>query len=210
VIYKPTLPSTNGSSVTFYWYTAGKLHMVTGAKGNVKGTFEAGKIAHFDWEFQGRLVAPTDASIPGSLTFLSTLPPLFSSATSVIGSYSPVFRKLEFDLGNQIVRRDDANSVDGIQGFIIPDRAPSCTIDPESGTEATHPIWGDLSASTSRTISATLGSLGGNKCMATFIGESVSAPYGEANGIRTNTIKYDMTRALLSDTAGQLFQLKFF
>lgn len=210
VTYKPTVPDNEGSSVTFYFYTAGKLHKVTGAKGSVRGVFEAGKIARLEFTFQGLWTTPTDASIPGSITWLATKPPLFRSATATVGSWSPVFRSLTFDLQNNIVRRDDANHATGVRGFVITDRNPRVTIDPETVLEATHPIFGDLYASTSRTISALLGSTGGNKVQLTCVGESVSAAYGDANQVRTNQIEYELCRAALGDTPYSEFALKFF
>ena len=210
VIYKPTLPDNEGSSVTFYFYNSGKLHKVTGAKGTVKGTFEAGRVARLEFTFQGLWNAPTDASIPGSITWLDTVPPLFRSAGATIGSWSPVFRTLTFDLGNNIVRRDDANHAVGVRGFLITERNPRVTIDPEATLEATHPIFGDLYASTSRTITALLGSAGGNKVQLTCVGESVAAAYGDANQVRTNQIEYEICRAALSGTPYDEFQLKFF
>jgi hypothetical protein len=210
VTYKPTTPDNEGSSVTFYFYHAGKLHKVTGAKGSVKLTFEAGKIARAEFTFQGLWNTPTDASVPGSITWLNTKPPLFRSSSATVGSWSPVFRSLTLDLGNNIVRRDDGNSTTGVRGFVITGRNPRLTIDPEATLEATHPIFGDLYASTSRTIAATLGSQVGNKVNVTAIGESVAAPYGDSNEIRTHQIDYELCRAELDDTPNSELAIKFF
>lgn len=210
VTYKPTTPDNEGDSVTFYFYRNGKLHKVTGCKGTVKGNFEAGKIGKLEFTFSGIWNTPTDASIPGSITWLATKPPLFRSSTAVVGSWSPVFRTLTFDLGNNVVRRDNGNAATGVAGFVITGRNPKATIDPEAVIEATHPILGDLYASTSRTIAATLGSTVGNKINLTVVGESVAAPYGDANEIVTHTIDYELCRAALGDTPNSEFALKFF
>lgn len=210
VIYTPTVPAAEGDSVTFYYYTGLKLHKVTGAKGTVKGVMEAGKMGYLDFTFSGILNTPTDASIPASPTWLNTKPALFSSSSSTIASYSPVFRKLEFDLGNQVIRRDDANASGGVKGFIITDRNPKLSIDPESVAEATHPIWGDLINSTSRTITAGIGSSSGNRFQGIFVGESESGAYGDVNGNRITNINYEINRATLDATANGSFQLKFF
>lgn len=210
VTYKPTTPDNEGSSVTFYFYRNGKLHKVTGAKGTVKGTFEAGKIARLEFTFSGLWNTPTDAAIPGPITWLATKPPLFRASTATVGSWSPVFRTLTFDLGNNVVRRDDGNATAGVRGFVITGRNPRLTIDAEAVVEATHPILGDLYASTSRSIAATLGSQGGNKVNLTCVGESIAAPYGDANEIVTHGIEYELCRAALSDTANSEFALKFF
>lgn len=209
VTYKTTTPADVGVSVTFYWYSGLKLHKLIGGKGNLKMVFEAGKMAYIDFEFKGKLAAVTDAAIPGP-TWLNTKPPLFVSSGSTIAAYSPIFRKLEFDLGNQIQRRDDAQSTDGVKGFYIADRAPKVTIDPESVAEATNPVWADLISSVSRTITVKIGTDTGNKFQGTFIGEPDSVNYADAAGLRITNISYALTRALLSDTQDALALLKFY
>jgi hypothetical protein len=210
VIYKPVTPDNEGSSVTFYFYTAGKLHKVTGAKGTVRLTLEAGKIAKAEFTFSGLWNAPTDVSLPGSVTWLNTVPPLFRAATATMGAFSPVFRTLTLDLGNNVVRRDSGNATLGVVGFVITSRNPRLTIDPEATTEASKAIFAELAASTSQTISATLGSASGNKVLLTAVGEITDAPYGDANEIINHSVDFEICRAELDDTANDEFQLKFF
>jgi hypothetical protein len=210
VIYKPTIPSDEGPSVTFYFYTGLKLHKITGAKGTVKGSLQAGNFGMFSFEFQGIYNAVTDASLPGSPSWLNTKPPLFVNSGSTVGSFSPVFQKLDFDLGNQIQRRDDANAVAGVKGFLITGRDPKCSIDPESVAEATHPIWEDLNSATARTITAALGTQSGNRFQAVFAGVSQAVAYGDRNGSRTQQIDYSIERPNISDAEGSEFQLKFY
>ena len=217
VIYTPYTPTDQGKSVTFYFYTGLRLHKIVGAKGTVKGTMVAGQIATLSFNFSGILATAatpiTDAAIPGSITWLNTVPPLFTSAGSKISNsgagFSPVFQKLDFDLANKITRRDDVNSANGIAGFIITDKTPKLIIDPEGVAEASHPIWGDLYSATARTITAALGTQAGNKMSASFTGVSQAVAYGDRSGIRTQQINYNIERALLSDTPGNEFQLQF-
>jgi hypothetical protein len=210
VTYTPTTPDNEGASVTFYFYHAGKLHKVTGAKGDARITFEAGRVARIDFTFQGIWNTPTDAALPGSITWLDTKPPLFRSATATLAAWAGVMRTITLELGNNIVRRDDGNSTTGVRGFVITGRNPRFSIDLESVLEATHPVFGDLYASTSRTLAATLGATAGNKVAVTLVGESVAAPYGDANEIRTNQIEYEVCREDLSDTPNSELAIKFF
>ncbi len=77
VLYKPTVPADEGKSVTFYFYSHGKLYKVTGAKGNIDNlAFEAGKFAFIDWAFNGRYNPVVDSTIPASPGWLATKPPL--------------------------------------------------------------------------------------------------------------------------------------
>lgn len=213
VIYTPTVPADMGKSVAFYFYTGLRLHKILGAKGTVKANFKAGEIATLSFTFKGLLNSITDASIPGAVTWLNTVPPLFTTSGSKISNggagFSPVFQSVTFDLGAKVDKREDANSANGVAGFIISDRAPKVTIDPEGVAEASHPIWGDLTAATARTITAALGTATGNKCSLSFVGVSQAVTYGDRVGIRTQHIDYAVERALLSDTPGSELQLKF-
>lgn len=213
VVYTPYVPTDMGKSVTFYFYTGLKLHKITGAKGSVKASFKGGEIAVLTFDFKGLFNLPTDAGMPGDLTFLNTVPPLFQNTGSKVSNggagFSPIFQKLDFDLATKVDKREDANSANGVAGFIITDRAPKVSIDPESVAEASHPIWGDLNNSTVRTITASMGTQAGNKCALTFTGVSSQVAIGDRSGVRTQQIDYMLERANLSDTPGNECQLQF-
>lgn len=209
VIYSPTIPTDQGKSCTFYFFTGLKRHIITGCKGTLKGILQAGQFGKLQFDFKGLFNPPTDVALPGGVTWLNTKPPIFQNTGSTVDAFSPVFQKLDFDLGNKIDKREDANSANGVAGFIITDRTPKCTIDPESVAEATNPVWGDLTAATSRTITALIGTQAGNKFAAIFKAVSESVAYGDRTGIRTTGINYAIEKALIGDTAGSQFQLKF-
>lgn len=210
VIYKPVIPSDMGESVTLYFYTGTKVHKIVGCKGNVKGSFMAGDMASLTFDLKGIYVPAVDAAIPGSPTWLNTKPPIFVSSGSTVDSFTPIFQKLDFDLGNAVVRRDDANSAYGMAGAVVTARDSKVSIDPESVAEATSPIWGDIENATSRTITCKIGSQTGNKFQGLFVGVSQNLAYGERTGIRTTQIDYSIERANPGDAANAEFQLKFF
>jgi hypothetical protein len=298
VTYTPTVPTSEGASVTFYYFTGETLHIITGAKGTMKAVLEAGKYGYLDFEFSGIYNDAMDAALPaagnylsavainaagsgyaagdlltvaggtastaatikvlevnaaGAITrvkiqqiglysinptttanavtdtgagagatmnltmtaqtaavFLDTKPPLFQNSGSTVDSYSPVFQKIEVDLGNQVQRRDDANAAKGVRGFLIVGRDSKLTIDPESTTEAVNPVWTDLEEATARTITAKIGTIGGNKFQGTFTGVSQAVGYGDRSNIRTSPIDYSIERANPSTSAGGEFQLKFY
>jgi hypothetical protein len=207
VVYKPIVPVDEGKSVTFYFYSGLKRHKILGAKGTVKLSTEAGKFGKLMFEFRGLYVAVTDAGIPGTITWLDTKPPLSSSGS--VDSFTPVFTKLDVDLGNKLSRRDDANSANGVKGFLITDRDSNLTIDPESVAEATHPIWADLAGGAQRQISGLSGAQTGNIIALTFSCVSKGVSYGDRSGIRTQSIDYSIERSNISDSPGAEFQLAF-
>ncbi len=297
VTYLPLVPATTGASVTFYFYSGLKLHKITGCKGTVKGSLQAGQFGQLDFSFTGSYVDVVDAALPaagnylatvavqasgtgyvvgdiltiaggtgtvtasarvtavsstGQITgikvaqvglysvspslsanavtggtgttatlnltfnantaavFLNTKPPVFSASGSTVGSYSPVFTKLDFDLGAKVTKREDANSVNGVAGFLITDRATKATIDPESVVEATSPVWDDLNSATSRTITGKIGTDSGNKFQVQIIGVPESVSYGDRQGLRTTPITYSAERANLTDAVNSEFALKFY
>ena len=142
--------------------------------------------------------------------WLNTLPPLFQNSGSTIDSFSPVFTKLDFDLGLKVEKREDGNSVDGIAGFVVTDRKPKVTIDPESVAEGTSPIFGDLYNSQKRTITGNIGALSGNQCQLKLVAMSEAVTYGDRSGIRTGQISYSVERQNLGDIPGSEIRLKFY
>jgi len=210
VNYSPIVPVDEGKSVTFYFYTGNKLHIVKGAKGTVKLSLAAGQFGKLSFEFKGLYVPITDVSLPGSITFLNTKPPIFVSTNTFVGPFGPVFSKLDADLGNKLSRREDANSTTGVKGFLVTDRDSNMSIDPESVAEGTHPIWADLAGGVSRLIAAgPIGTQTGNKMLLNFNGVSKGVAYGDRSGIRTQSIDYSIERANISDSPGTEFKLQF-
>lgn len=211
VTYKPTVPTdfTEGKSVTFYFYSQGKLYKITGAKGDLSVMYEAGKFAYIDFVFNGLFNAPVDSSIPGSISWLETKPPVVGQASGfTIDSYiTSVISKLDFKLGNSVVRRDSLNSADGIKGFIITNRASKLTADPESVKEATHPFWADWRTPVVKTIVATVapatGSDTGNKVVLGCKARLDKINYSDSNGRRIQNFDASCAQATLASTPGQ-------
>jgi hypothetical protein len=211
VIYKPTYPATEGSSVTFYWNSALKLHKLTGAKGSVELVLEAGKPAYLDWTFRGIYNAITDVAISTySPSFSATKPPLLVSATATWNSYAAVFSRLSFNLGNAIGQRDDILSAQGIRGFLITDKSPSGSIDPESVAEATHPFWANWAADTVVSLSVVFGTQTGNKFQFLANVQPADQNYGDRNGGRIHQLSFEVVKATLAATAGDELQLKWY
>jgi len=209
VVYKPTVPSDEGKSVTIYFYTGAKLHKLTGCKGNLKGSMPAGQFGVFTFEMKGIYNNAEDAAIPANPTWLATKPPLVENLTTIIGIADLTVSKIDFDLGNNIQRRPCVTGPYGQRGFVITDRTPKLSIDPEAVTEATHPIWGDIEAATARSVRGSYGADAGNKVSILITGVPSSVGYGDRTGLRTNTIDFVAERASFAAAAGNEFQLHF-
>ena len=210
VVYKPTVPADNGESVALQFYSGSKRHLLTGCKGTVKAVFEAGKCGLLDFDFMGIYNAPADAALPGSIAFEETKPPLCIGNTLTLDSWTaPVCKKLEFDLGNQIVRRDDMLQATGVQGFFVGTRATAGSVVIENVAEATYPLHANLAAGNTKLLNYTLGSLTGNKLAVIFnYIRSKSLAYEDQGGIRNANLGFDVMRATLGQAASE-FALYF-
>jgi len=214
VTYAPTVPVTDGASVTAYWWTQGKLHKLTGGKVNIERVrYTADQFAIVTFAIMGRWLAPADTTFPSATAnfLVSTKPPIFAGGTITYnGSTALVIENAEWTLGNEIVPRFGANSTDGIKGFRIVDRLVAGSFDPEAELVATQDFWGQFAASTNFAASISLGSTAGNR-VAVTIGdiEIIGAPYGARNKMRTHQIQFEACRDSVASGPNAEFSLKF-
>jgi hypothetical protein len=167
VTYAPTSAAASasyfgpGKSVTLEVYKHGLKHIVSGAVGTYKITAVAGHYPEIEFEFHGVYTAVTDASMP-TPTYIAQLPAIWQNSTiSVLGS-ALIINKWEIDMANHITPRDDAASATSIKGFVITDRDPKGSVDPEGESVATHDFFGKLIGSNSAASSLVIGATAGN------------------------------------------------
>lgn len=72
-----------------------------------------------------------DQAMTTGVAFRTTIPPVLQDARCKIGSFSPVINSINFDLGNNVISRVNANDPTGLVSSYITDRAPSGSFDPE-------------------------------------------------------------------------------
>ncbi len=213
VIYTLASPVTQGPTVTCYWYSALKLHKLTYGKVSVAFNGQAGKMGRLTFTIKGKYTAISDNTFSTSgAAFLAIKAPLFLPSVMTLGAYTPVVEMFKWDLKNDIQMRSNvvASTGDGVEGFVIGDRAPSGEINPESVTEAANPAWADLIASTVKTTTVTVGAQTGNKYSIILNAEYKDVNYAERNKVRVHGIKFDIVQASFAATVGSEFQLKFF
>ena len=211
VTYTPTTPSGVGDSVAFYFWTKSKLHKVLGAKGTFTVTVEAGKMPIIEFEFKGFYITPTDATFPTNAAFLDTKPPLVENMGLVFDADSGlVVQKAVFTKGNNVAMRPDANSAKGYAGFIITDFDSKGTIDPEAGTEASHPYFADWESSKIKSLDiGYIGSDSGNKIGISVLAEQKNINYADRNGVRIHNVEFDIVRSGLGQLPEGMFVLTF-
>lgn len=65
------------------------------------------------------------------VTYLDVIPDVVQDTETKIGSFTPVFSTISFDMGNTVIPRPDANSKTGLISAYINGRNPNGSIDPE-------------------------------------------------------------------------------
>lgn len=164
VTYKPV--SSAFESVTIYVYIDGRLHTVTGCRGDVKFKCEAGQMALAEFTFKGRYADPSLSANP-TPTLESTNPQVCKSCVFTYNSRtSLVVKTAEIEMNNTIAERPSLNDANSIAGFELTDRDPMLTIDPEAIIETSYNFRSDAFGGNLRQISWVVGATAGN--IATF------------------------------------------
>jgi len=166
VTYAPA--SSSISSLTLAAYQDGVIKNIWGARGNVSLKLENGAPGWLHFEFTGSDFSVTDgAMFTSGVTYESTKPPAFLSATLTIDSYSALIGLLEVNMNNEVNLRKDVNSQSGYKSALITNRKPTMTIDPEQVLAATYDFYGKLRSGNEGSLSLVLGSATGNICTIT-------------------------------------------
>jgi hypothetical protein len=212
VIYKPKSYTTEGPSVTAYWWSALKLHKLFGGKVDLSMTWEAGQMVLMDVTIRGKYGVPVDTTFPTSgLSFLATKPQMFEGGAVGLDVTAPPFRRAQFDLANQIAMR--ANPVDstGVAGFIITGRDSKGSVNFESVTEAAHPIFADWLVSKRKPFGVTMPSgsgVSGNRLDLQVGAELKSINYQNQDGQRVHDAQFDIVQTAFGDNTD--LALKFY
>lgn len=195
ITYAPTSNPVSGfygpgQSVTIDAYRHGLLHKITGAVGNFRLTNESGNYPMLEFEFKGLYTAVSDQSMP-SITSSSVLPVAWASSTVSIQGTSLIVDKWDYSPNNVISIRDDAASANSVKGFVITDRKPGGSYDPEGETVATHDFFGKFISGAEATSSFTVGSASGNTITVTMPKTQYNdVKYADRNGIQVFQIPY--------------------
>lgn len=205
ITYDPASDSLK--TITLYVYLDGILHKIHACRGSFSFNAEAGKFGTFSWTFKGLYVAPTDAAIPGGAVFNAQKPPPFLNASLTLAGYAAIIQAFSFDMANDIQRREDANSAEGVIGFVIGGRDTQGSINPEAVPEATHPFWADWKNATEKAFAATFGSVVGAKIDITAPkAQAREMSWGDRNTVRT----YEIPLTLAQNAGDDEVKLKFY
>jgi len=166
VTYLPA--STAISSMTLALYNDGVKYQLCGARGNVSLKLEKGKPGMLHFSFTGADFSVTDVALLSSgVSYETTKPQPFLSATFTVDSYAALVGSLEFSMGNALTLRPDINASSGHKSVVITDREPVLTLDPEMVTVATYDFFGKWRSANEAALTALVSGSAGNICTIT-------------------------------------------
>ena len=144
-------------------YTDGSVHRYKGCRGNVSFGFNLGEPGFLNFEFMGVDHDHVDGALL-DITHETAIPPVFLQSLLKLDDYSPVFTALEINMNNVVSpRRDAGGTAEGIKSFLLTDRAPNGTCDPEQVLIATQDFWTKLYQGTQAYAEWQIGSVAGNR-----------------------------------------------
>lgn len=200
-------PGTNVKTLTIGAYCDGVFKSICGAVGNAKLVSPTGRMAYWDFDFQGIWIPPTDVALV-TPTYPTALPLRYANSTTTFASVALCLENLTLDFGNEITYRECASTVGGYHSAIITARNPKVTGNPESKLIATRDPNGQFLAMTEGIL--TWGLDGPTNSVLT-----VSAPKaqitkvteGDRNKLVTDEIEWQLNRD--GSTADQEFSITF-
>jgi len=161
--YTYSLADTGHLSCTIWAYAGGKVWKINGCRGNMIWDMVAGELGRLRFTMQGMVASITELGQP-AITYDATESPAVISMGLDLQGFSPNFATASLDLGNEIVRLDDGNGADGLEGFFLGDRKPRFNVGIRNVALSDYDPPAIRAARTIGTIAATLGSVQYNKC----------------------------------------------
>lgn len=194
VTYAPV--STGQESCTIYYYRDGKRKIITGCRGNVTMSLEAGGIGKYNFTMTGHVAAETDTAMI-TPTYDSTVPVPLIGVPFAIGGYSAVINALNFDMSNTVATPASIAAADGFGEVRVTKRDVNGSFDPEDTLVATNDWLGDFTAGTTAALdTGVIGSTAGNRYrvqMPVVYYRDV-AP-GDRDGVRTLDVTFGATES---------------
>lgn len=204
VTYAPA--STGLESCTVYYYQDGTLHKLTGCRGNVAYSMEAGGKVMANFTMTGHYSAITDTAL-ASPTYDTTEPPVFRGQSFTVGGYAAVIGSLSFDMANKLAMPPSANAADGFGEIRVTGRDVNGSFDPEHTLVATNSWLAAFDAGTNLALAT--GNIGATQ----YNRFSVSMPAiyyrsigpGDRDGIRSLDVTFAAAESTTDDEVTIVF-----
>lgn len=193
-------PGADGSpthTLTIGLYEDGRRKVLRGCMGNAVFNFKSGEICRVEFTFTGIWDPVTDVAMLQP-TYPTVSPLRFVSADLDLDTdWSPKISELSFDLGNEVILREDAEDPSGYASALIVARRVTGAMDPEAALVATRDTFGDWLSLEEIDWSLILGGGSANGNVVEFGGSRMQFTnvQGEnRNGIATDKISFQLNR----------------
>lgn len=185
-------PGSNVKTVTIGVYHRGGMKQIYGAVGNVVITWGGGGPIKLDWTFKGVWGGVSDTTMPD--TGEPSLPMKAKAVPITLDAYSPCVSQMTLDLGNEMVARPCIGNAAGIHSWIITNRKPTGTIDPESKLVATEATYANWQNSVERAMTIVCQNTTDEITFAAPRFQVTNAQEGDRGGLMIDTLNYQLNR----------------
>ncbi len=209
-IYAPvSVPPNNfqglSKSCSIEVYKDGAKHQFRGCVGDIKISYEAGKIVMLECSFKGQLINSINFAVTSALPTVhylnkvtgvnnivaKSIPFTFDSYTSFIVS------KIEILMGNEIVERTNIEELNGVAGFSIIGRKPMMNISIEATTFATYDLLNAFENATE--AAAIVGEENSSYYISMPKAQVISANYTDIGGILGHDVGFQLNTSTADD-----------
>lgn len=190
-VYAPVAepPGTNVKTLTIGVYENGLYKQLYGAMGDFQIVLPTGRRPYINWTFQGVWSNPSDVAII-SPTYPTDEVARFAAASTSFNSNSLCLEQLTFNAGNVLTAKECPGNVAGVDYFLVTDRSPTATGNPEAKLVASANHYGNLTAHTQASLTTSI-PLGGRNLIITMPAAQVqAAAEGDRNGIQIDDITW--------------------
>jgi hypothetical protein len=160
---KPLTDPAGVPSLTMATYEDGVKKVLKGARGKVKFNFRVGEPVVLEFDFSGAYLSIQDAGLLSSVSHELTKPPVFLNAYLWIDNLQARLSELEIDWANVLGVRDDVNEQAGILSYVISDRKPVGSFNPEMVSVSNHDFFGKWLNGDEMVLNFQVGDASGNK-----------------------------------------------
>jgi hypothetical protein len=189
---KSEAPGSTVKTLTMAHYVNGVIRRIRGAVGSFTISCLAGQKITLDFTFQG-VYDSFEAGAILSPTYPTAEAMRWASSATTIGGTAVAASALTFDLGNVISPLESQAVDEGVKNFIITDRRPTLSIDPEADTSDSVTRYGNMLAMNAVAIAWDANNTGGGGGGWDFsmpAAQIINHQPGERGGIETEQLNF--------------------
>jgi hypothetical protein len=204
-------PGASVKTATIARYCDGKRRIMYGAVGTFQMVFPTGRMAYIDWTFEGIWGGETDTAMI-TPNYPNVAPLRVSGGATTYDSVNLCMESCTFDVGNVITGLECNNGGEsnntGFEHFVISDRNPRITGNPQSKLVATQDRYGQFFNGTEAAFSLSIAAPSSSAItLAAPKAQIVSISEGDRNGVCIDEIEWQCNKNV--DAADQEFSIAF-